>query len=141
MHIQRIVLLIASILGIIASFLNWGTVPYYAVRAGSEKGAMTGLSAGFGIVTLILFGLVLLISLSDKRAEQLRSSKGSKTAALILGLLSTGIGLLVFMRLENIMYSKGYYSNEYAAGLGLYLLLLSGSVTCVSVVALGDRPS
>jgi len=108
---QRMVLIIASVIGIVAAFLPWVSITILGVTA-----TVSGIE-GDGMITLILFIIVGVICVLGNRAEPLGKIKflcallGAGCAVVALfapveigGILTllTGIGvcILSFLRME-----------------------------------------
>lgn len=113
MNKQRLAILIVAGLGVLATFLPWVKVPIL----GSVNGTQ-----GDGWITLVLFAIAILISLSKDKTKAIEG--GLLYAAILPGGLAGAIGLWKIIDFNSKMEELGV--GGVSIGFGLYLVVLAG---------------
>ncbi|MBI5368346.1 MAG: FHA domain-containing protein [Planctomycetes bacterium] len=131
LHLQRIFLSIAALLGIVGTLLSWD---------GTAK-ARAALGAGVpGWLMLLLFGLVLACALLRDLDRPLspvatRAADLPASVAILLGLWELGRRLLVFGGPDYVGFAPGGLGN---VGMGLYFIIGAGMAIPYILVSLGQ---
>lgn len=116
---QRIILLITSIIGMVATFLPWASVLGISVSGTGAAG-----QPGDGWLTLGIFAVPLIISIIGERTEPLGKTK---FACVVAGVINTIIGIIKITDLNSV--GGGMFG--VSIGFGLYLLIIAGVGVCV----------
>jgi hypothetical protein len=133
MHKQRIAVMVAALLGIIATFLPWATIPLVGTIAGSE---VTFLTLGLCAVALIL-------ALLGDRSQPVAS--GMRIGIAVLGLLTGAYGAYQIMDMNKAvdrmagMEGGAEIASGAAVGIGLYLVIAAGFLLLILPFMLGSR--
>jgi hypothetical protein len=115
MHVQRIVVAIGAVIGVICTFLPWAQVPLFGSVSGTE------MNSARAWVSLALCSAVLLVALLGAAREPLAS--GASLLCVLAGLATSGIAVWTIIELVEAMRDGGVQ-----LGVGLYLLVLAGLV-------------
>ena len=121
MNKQRLAILIVAGLGVLATFLPWVKVPII----GSVNGTQ-----GDGWITLVLFAIAILISLSKDKTKAIEG--GRLYAAILPGGLAGALGLWKIIDFNSKMEELGgnvmaeAIGSTVSIGIGLYLVVLAG---------------
>jgi hypothetical protein len=116
MNKQRKAILIASGLGVLASFSPWVKVPLV--------GSINGTSGdGDGWITFVLFAMTLVISLLGEKTKAIAG--GLFYGAILPGLIAGVIGALNIIDI-NSKIAKSGLSGSISIGFGLYLVVIAG---------------
>lgn len=116
MNKQRSAILIASGLGVLASFLPWVKVPFI--------GSINGTSGdGDGWITFVLFAITLLISLLGQKTKAITG--GLFYGAILPGLIAGIVGALNIVDINSKIAKTGL-SGSISIGYGLYLVVIAG---------------
>lgn len=109
MHKQRLAVIVAAAVGMVATFLPWAKVSMFGISI-SVKG-----SEGDGWITFVLFAVAgVLAFLGDDRNQPIDAGK-------VKGVAGVGAAITLFMLWELIFSIKFSYSS-----IGVYLALLAG---------------
>ncbi len=135
MHWQRLGIIIAASVGILATFLPWINAPI----VGSINGTV-----GDGWITLILFAISLVIGILGNRKIPL--SLGSLIATLISSGLAAIIGVWKIFSLNQIVSDIAQdnvitraLTSTISAGIGLYLVIIAG--IAIIIIGLMAKPA
>ncbi|MDA9775431.1 hypothetical protein N9B67_03810 [Algibacter sp.] len=121
MNKQRLAILTVAGLGVLATFLPWVKVPIL----GSVNGTQ-----GDGWITLVLFAIAILISLSKDKTKAIEG--GLLYAAILPGGLAGALGLWKIIDFNSKMEELGgnvmaeAIGSTVSIGIGLYLVVLAG---------------
>src|SRR5688572_4929719 len=96
MHKQRIGVLVAAALGMIATFLPWLHAPIVGTVAGT---------VGDGWVSFALFAIALILAILGNRS--LSMSSGNRMGAVVLGLLAAVYGIWKYMSFNDLSSEIG----------------------------------
>ena len=137
MHKQRLGILIAAGVGILATFLPWANIPL----VGSVYG-----TAGDGWITLVLFVITAVMTVLGDRKVVLGGPKF--IIALLTSIVAGGIGIwkiVDFTSLKADIASDSFLGESFAAGvsigIGIYLLVIAAiGVTVAGFVLKGKQP-
>src|SRR5690349_1894632 len=120
MHSQKLVLIALCIAGMVASFLPWVTTPGLADVPGTDGG---------GWITFSVFALIIIVILTGRPARTV--SMFSLTCISILAILNAIYGCIIINYID--ADTLGLKLPNYAsAGVGLYLLIVTGFIIPVS---------
>ncbi|MDA8629845.1 hypothetical protein N9M15_06490 [Bacteroidia bacterium] len=108
---KKFIILGASVLGLLSSFLPWASVEFM----GMSK-SVSGMDGGDGVISILLFLVIGILSLTGNFANMI-----TKIVISICALCSV---LLGFYEISNLSKGQGLVST----GFGLYLLILMGVV-------------
>jgi len=120
MHLQRILVLVFSFLGIISVFIPWYNVDLLLV-----KSSVNGME-GNGILLLLLFTAVIVLSLvSDLK---LKIQAPYFWAILVASLIVSTLGIIELYTVSNQSNTLlgSIITNAVELGYGIYLLIISG---------------
>ncbi|MCP5047662.1 MAG: hypothetical protein GY940_10855 [bacterium] len=119
---QRMSMLIAAGIGVLAAFLPWATVLAFSV---------SGIS-GSGVITLALYAITAaLMLLGDKNSNL---TGGKFTTALILSGLGSFVGIYEMINISSKLGASkagAFLSQSISIGIGLYLTILAGIAVIV----------
>jgi hypothetical protein len=114
MHASRVALVIASVVGMICTFLPWATAPFVGAVYGTR---------GDGWISLVLCAGAGVFALVGNRRAALR------TAALIVsalcGAAAALVGVADIVNLNNKL-ADNPFADAVSVGPGLYLLIVAG---------------
>lgn len=134
-HKQRIGILIASGLGVSATFLPWVHAPLIGSVAGT---------AGDGWITLVLFLPGLILALRDEKSNAIRGRK--RLAIAIPAILAAILGawkIFSFGQLKSAAPDDNPFAKAMSAsvqiGVGLYLLVAAGIAVAVVAWQLDEK--
>ena len=133
-HNQRLVILVAATLGMLATFLPWVHVPILGAVSGTR---------GIGWITLLFFVAPLKYSLTGDKAAPVRGIErwfaaiGAGVASLIaLGKIIDVQRLVAELARENEFTEA--FSASVEIGVGLYLVVAAGAAIVIAAWALDD---
>jgi len=107
MNKQRLAILAAAAVGVLATFLPWAGAMGFTVSGIQIPGG----NKFFGIANLVLFGVALALSLLGDRASKLEGS--NRTLAAAAGIAAGVLAIITVCR-------------PYYGGLGVWLAILAG---------------
>jgi hypothetical protein len=122
MHKQRIGIVVAAAVGMLATFLPWATVPFL--------GSISG-TAGDGFITLILFLVALLMGVLGDKNTVVTGVKS--TVAMLAGALAAVVGIYEIFNISSIAGEAGALGKAIGVGFGVYLVIICG----IAVIAVG----
>lgn len=132
-HVQRIVVGIASGLGIISTFLPWARLPIV--------GTIDGTFNGDGWLTLGLYAVAVVCIFREPHGQMLAGRP--KLAAGLCSILASLIGLYTLLNIGNARRAidddnlfGAAIKGSFRTGIGLYLVVLCGIVAGLAVFAL-----
>ena len=132
MHKQRTAVISLSLIGMLATFLPWVTVPIF--------GAING-TKGDGWISFAFFAIVLLVALSGERAKQFDVRRIIATS--LWSLLAAALGIWKMMSFNDVIekasQDAGPLADSFSIGLGLYLVVGAGVLLPIIVIVLKDR--
>ncbi len=128
MHKQRIALLIACGIGIIATFLPWVNAPFI--------GSVSG-SAGDGWFSFTFFTIAGIICLFGNRANMIK--KGQVIAVIFFALLSVALGIWKLIDISSIIGRDNIFSASVTPGIGLFAIILAGIALPVIIVLMKKK--
>jgi uncharacterized membrane protein YuzA (DUF378 family) len=132
MHKQRIAVMVAALLGIIATFLPWATVAGVTI---------TGSQVTY--ITLGLCAIALILALLGDRSQPVAS--GMRIGIAVLGLLTGAYGAYQIMDMNKAvdrmagMEGGAEIASGAAVGIGLYLVIAAGFLLLILPFMLGSR--
>lgn len=134
MHKQKIVIIIAALIGGIGTFLPWAEIPFVGSINGTE---------GDGWITLGLFAVPLLLALLSKSDHSLRSVK--LVIASITSLLAAGVGLIDLNEMTSTTGGDDIFSalvgEMINVGPGLYVIIVAGiALPVLAFLLQGPKP-
>ena len=121
---KKFIILSASVLGLLSSFLPWASVEFM----GMSK-SVSGMDGGDGVISILLFLVTGILSLTGNFANMI-----TKIVISICALCSV---LLGFYEISNLSKGQGLVST----GFGLYLLILMGVVVIGVLFGLKNETS
>lgn len=121
---KKFIILGASVLGLLSSFLPWASVEFM----GMSK-SVSGMDGGDGVISILLFLVIGILSLTGNFANMI-----TKIVISICALCSV---LLGFYEISNLSKGQGLVST----GFGLYLLILMGVVVIGVLFGLKNETS
>ena len=123
MQKTRIMVAIATVIGMVGTFMPWARMGVITIDG----------SVGDGWITLAFFGVALLVALIGQRDKLLRG--GGAVTVCLLGLVNAGIGiskLTSFSGLREDLGDAGLFGSLLQAvtkpGEGLYVIIAAGLV-------------
>jgi hypothetical protein len=135
MHLQRIIIISLSFIGIISTFLPWFTYDFLLVKT-TENGID---SNGNGWFTIILFTLCIILSVLSELNNPINNKLS--IGIILAALLSTLIVIIELLSLEkqsdNIIGEILRTSIE--IGVGIYLLIFCGITIPIIILVLKNK--
>jgi hypothetical protein len=131
MHASRVALIVASVVGMICTFLPWATVPFIGAIYGTRGDGWISLAAcaGAGLISLV----------GDRRfALSLVAIVGSVLCGIAAGL----VGLVDLVDLKNTL-ADNTLSSAVSVGPGLYVLIMASLAIIIvpPVLSRSDAPA
>jgi hypothetical protein len=133
MNKQRLGILIAAVVGMLAVFMPWANMPV---------GSISGMDGSDGWVVLVLFAIPLVVSLLKDRSQPVRG--GLLWVATVPGILVAVLGIWKVARFNEAIGDAGAIAEALGVGIGfgLYLTILAGlAVPLVAFLLKGRGPS
>lgn len=121
---KRYFILGASALGLLSSFLPWASIEFMGISK-----SVSGMDGGDGIISILLFLVTGILSLTANFASMI-----TKIVISICALCSV---LLGFYEISNLGKAQGLVST----GFGLYLLILMGVVVIAALFGMKNQTS
>ena len=133
MNKQRIGILIAAGLGMLATFMPWLKAPVVGTINGAEW-------KGDGWITFFLFALTLVISLINDKSKSLKG--WLLYCAIIPSIIAAAIGIWKINDINSMIGTLGIYTGglppAISIGFGLYLEVLAGiSIPIIAFAIMG----
>jgi hypothetical protein len=116
MHASRIALVVASVLGMICTFLPWVNVPFIGALYGTQ---------GDGWITFAVCALAAVCALVGERRSALKV--GAILVSALCGVASCLLGLWKIFQLNELL-TENPFGAAVSIGPGLYLLVAAGAV-------------
>lgn len=130
MHIQRIIIIVLSVIAFIAAFLPWAsiTVPFLGTVTSTGLNGDGDIQVGF--ITMGLYLIPAVMTLIGNKANAIRG--GLLVGAIIPSIIAGLLMLLIFV---------GFTNEGYDIGIGTYLALAIGFIIpIVGLVLMGKKP-
>jgi len=125
MNKQRIALIIASGIGMLATFMPWINVPIRGDINGISDSLRLGDVVPIGWPTFGLFAISLILAFLGNKAEPL--TKKLKIPSGILGFINAAFGIFLC-----IIGPCGIYNCYSHLGFGIYLVAIAGIGVCLT---------
>jgi hypothetical protein len=124
MHRQRLVIIGASVVGAVASFLPWSSIVFIRSNSGID---------GMGKITLALFLIILVLAvLGDKKESLAKIQVGIIT---FCGSAAAGIGIYnIFYPFQTSSGNLAILNKAISVEFGVYIVIL----VAATIVALGN---
>jgi len=124
MNKQRIALIIASGIGMLATFMPWVNVPIKGSVNGIDNIVRLGGAVPIGLPTLGLFAISIILAFLGNKAEPM--TKKLKIPTGVLGTISAAFGIFLC-----IIGPCEIYNCYSRLGFGIYLVIFAGIGVCL----------
>lgn len=121
MHLQRILVLVFSLIGIISVFIPWYTVDVLFVSS-----SVNGMESNGGFLLLLFSAVIVLSLISDIK---LKIQAPYFWGILLASIITSSLGVLELYSLSNqsVTILGAIMGNITELGYGIYLLILSSA--------------